>query len=149
GTKITGNTDLHQGAGVYIDAIMVGPTFVGAPMKMSNTIVSNNDALAADITASGGGISNAGNGTMTIDSSTISSNFSGGMGGGFSDENNQGALIVTNSLFLNNSAISNGGGIQEGGPSTKITNTEIKGNSSGAAGAGLFLNGTTVTIDSS
>src|SRR5207245_3931807 len=90
GTVISGNTDLNQGAGVYIDAIAVGATFPGASMTMTGTVVSNNEALASGITASGGGISNAGNGTMTIVNSTIANNFSGGMGGGFSDENNVG-----------------------------------------------------------
>jgi hypothetical protein len=149
GTVITGNTDLNQGAGVYVDAIQVGNVFVGAPMTMTGTVVSNNQALAAGITASGGGISNAGNGTMTIVDSTVSDNFSGGMGGGFSDENNQGTLVVRNSRFLGNSAIGNGGGIQEGGPSTTIRDTEVAGNSSGASGGGLFANGTTLTVTGS
>jgi hypothetical protein len=146
GTVVTGNTDLNQGAGVYIDAIQVGAVFVGAPMTMTTSVVSNNQALAAGITASGGGISNAGNGTMTIADSTIAGNFSGGMGGGFSDENNQGTLVLVNCLFANNSAISNGGGIQEGGPSTTINNTEFKDNSSGGSGGGIFANGTTLTV---
>jgi hypothetical protein len=149
GTVITGNTDLNQGAGVYVDSIQVGSVFVGAPMTMTGTVVSNNQALAAGITASGGGISNAGNGTMTIVNSTIANNFSGGMGGGFSDENNVGTLVVRNSLFLNNSAIENGGGIQEGGPSTTISDSEFLGNSSGASGGGLFANGTTLTVTGS
>ena len=149
GATINGNTDLHQGAGVYIDAIQVGAVFMGATMNMTGSVVSNNQALAADVTASGGGISNAGNGTMTIANSTIESNFSGGQGGGFSDENNQGDLVVSNSIFRNNSAISDGGGIQEGGPSTTISNTEITGNSSGGTGGGLFANGTTLSVSAS
>jgi hypothetical protein len=149
GTVITGNTDLHQGAGVYVDSIQVGTVFMGASMTMMGTLVSNNQALFADVTASGGGISNAGNGTMTIADSTVAGNFTGGMGGGFSDENNQGTLVVTNSFFVNNSAISDGGAIQEGGPSTTITDTEIKDNSSGGSGGGLFANGTTLAVASS
>jgi hypothetical protein len=146
---ITGNTDLNQGAGVYIDSITVGGVFESANTLITRTLISNNDALAAGITASGGGISNAGNGAITILSSTIENNFSGGAGGGFSDENNVGTLRVSDSLFLNNVAIQSGGGIQEGGPSTTITNTEFKGNSSGASGGGLFANGTTLTVRSS
>jgi len=149
GTVITGNTDLNQGAGVYIDAITVGTVFEGANATITGTTISNNQALATGITASGGGISNAGNGAITIANSTISGNFSGGMGGGFSDENNVGTLTVSNSLFLNNSATSDGGGIQEGGPSTTITNTSFHGNSSGGSGGGLFANGTTLTVNSS
>ena len=150
-SQIIGNTDIHQGAGVYVD-VPAGSSndFVGANMTMTGTVVSNNSALARDDTASGGGISNAGTGTIIIDKSTISGNFSaGGMGGGFSDENNKGTLVVKNSLFLNNSAGDSGGAIQEGGPSTTIINTEFKGNSSGANGGALFANGTTLTVQSS
>jgi hypothetical protein len=152
GTVITGNTDVNQGAGVYIDAIQVGTTFVGAPMTMTGTIVSNNQALSTGTLGppasggSGGGISNAGNGLMTISSSTIANNFASGVGGGFSDENAQGTLNVSNSFFFGNAATGDGGGIQEGGPSTTITNTVIQGNTSGANGGGLFLNGSTVSI---
>jgi predicted outer membrane repeat protein len=146
---ITGNTDVHQGAGVYIDVAFASSAPDGANMTMTNTVVSNNSALATDVTASGGGISNAGTGLMIIDHSTIEGNFTAGMGGGFSDENNNGSLVVTNSLFLNNTASMSGGGIQEGGPSTTITNTEFKGNFSGGSGGALFANGATLTVMSS
>ncbi len=154
-STITGNTDSNQGAGVYIDAIQVGMVFVGAPMTMTGTVVSNNQALAAGMLGppasggSGGGISNAGNGTMTITNCTVANNFANGAGGGFSDENAQGSLVVTNSLFVGNAASGEGGGIQEGGPSTTITNSVIQGNTSGATGGGLFLNGTSVSIQDS
>jgi hypothetical protein len=143
---IDGNTDINQGAGIYIDSIAVGSVQVAASMTMVQTTVSRNQALANGVTASGGGISNAGNGVIAIFNSTVASNFSGGMGGGFSDENNQGTLIVGGSLFDNNSAIGNGGGIQEGGPSTRIVDSEIVDNSSGGLGGGIFANGTTLAI---
>jgi hypothetical protein len=150
GTVVTGNTDLNQGAGIYIDALPdQNGNLLSANMTMTGTVVSNNVALVAGVTGSGGGISNAGNGAMTIASSTVSGNVSGGNGGGFSDENNVGTLAVSNSLFLNNTALGDGAGIQEGGPSTTITSTEIDGNASGGNGAGLFANGTTVTIQAS
>jgi len=148
-SQIIGNTDIHQGAGIYVDVAAGSSSPLGADMTMTGTVVSNNVALAHDVTASGGGISNAGTGTINILNSTVENNFSGGMGGGFSDENNNGTLVVKNSLFLNNSAISDGGAIQEGGPSTTITNTEFKGNSSGANGGALFANGITLTVQSS
>jgi hypothetical protein len=149
GTIISGNTDVNQGAGVYIDAIQVGTIFVSASMTMTETIVSDNQAINTGITASGGGISNAGNGTMTIVASTVAGNFSGGMGGGFSDENNVGTLVISSSVFRDNSAVGSGGGIQEGGPSTSITQTLIQGNTSSATGGSLFLNGTAVSIQDS
>ncbi len=112
---------------------------------MTGTIVSNNDAL----TGPGGGIGNAGNGAVSITGSTIETNFSGGFGGGFADTDNQGSLTVLTSLFLNNVAVGGGGGIQEGGPTTSITSTQIQGNVSGNAGGGLFANGGTLHVLSS
>jgi hypothetical protein len=146
---IIANTDINQGAGVYVDVAAFSTSPLGANMTMTNTVVSNNSALAFSITASGGGISNAGTGSMTIDHCTIANNFTGGMGGGFSDENNNGTLAVTNSLFFNNTASMSGGGIQEGGSRTTIANTEFKLNFSGGSGAALFANGITLTVHSS
>jgi predicted outer membrane repeat protein len=146
GTIIEGNTDVNQGAGVYIDTVAVGATFPGASMHMEGTIVRNNQALAVGLTASGGGISNAGNQTMTIITSTIENNFSGGNGGGFSDENNAGTLVLSNSIVRNNVAVGDGGGIQEGGPSMAIANTEFDGNTSSGTGGALFANGTAISI---
>ncbi len=155
GSVITGNTDLNQGAGLYVDAILVGTVDVGASLTMTGTTVSNNQALAAGTLGppasggSGGGISNAGNGAVTITSSTVANNFAAGTGGGFSDENAQGTLSVMNSLFVGNTANGQGGGIQEGGPSTTIINTSLRGNNSGASGGGLFANGATLTVTDS
>jgi hypothetical protein len=139
GTVITGNSDVNQGAGVYIDTIAMGMADPGASMTMTGTVVSDNQATNVGVTGSGGG-------TMTIDSSTVEDNFSGGSGGGFSDENNMGTLVVRNSVFLDNSAVMDGGGIQEGGPGTMITNTVIEGNTASNTGGGLFLNGIGVSI---
>ena len=148
---IDGNTDINQGAGIYVDVPVGISSSVGANMTMTGTVVSNNRAFnnVTPLTSSGGGISNAGNGKITILYSTVENNVSGGMGGGFSDENNNGTLVVKNSLFLNNSASGNGGAIQEGGPSTTITYTKFKGNFSGANGGALFANGKTLTVQSS
>src|SRR5262249_54288336 len=98
GTVITNNTSVNQGAGIWLDAIQVGKVFQTANMAVTDAIVSNNEALAAD--NDGGGIGNAGNGTVTISHSTIAGNYANGMGGGFGDENDQGTLVVTNSLFF-------------------------------------------------
>jgi hypothetical protein len=152
---ITSNTDVNQGAGIYIDSIQVSTVFISAPMTMTGSLVSSNQALAAGTLGppasggSGGGISNAGNGAITIADSTVSNNFASGVGGGFSDENAQGTLVVTNSVFAGNSAVGDGGGILEGGPSTTITDTQFIGNSTGASGGGVFANGTTLTVSSS
>jgi|GEM_PF-1504845 len=142
GTVITGNTTVNQGAGIWLDAIQVGADFQGANLTITGATISNNVAQ----TGPGGGIGNAGNGTVTILGSTLEGNFAGMTGGGFGDENAQGVLVVQNSLFLNNSAVGNGGGIAAGGPTTTITSSEVKDNSSSASGGGIFANGVTLTV---
>src|SRR3954447_15528841 len=103
GTRITGNISVNQGAGIWLDAIQVGNAFQAATLNVTGTLVADNRALATG--NFGGGIGNAGNGTVTITNSTIVHNFSGGEGGGFADENDQGKLVVQNSLFLDNVAV--------------------------------------------
>lgn len=156
---IADNTTLNQGAGIWLDAINDGT----ATLNVTNSVVSGNTAGVV-----AGGIGQAGTSTVTITNSTIENNFTEGFGGGFGDQNNLGTLVVQNSLFLNNSAGTNGGGIQEGGPSTTITNSEIKGNAAGINGAmpigshssgmantvmgsggGLFVDGGALTLTAS
>jgi predicted outer membrane repeat protein len=142
GTVIAGNTSVNQGAGIWLDAIQVGTVFQTANLTVTGAVISGNSALAS----LGGGIGNAGNGTVLIQDSTLANNFAQATGGGFGDENAQGTLTVQNSLFLGNSAVGSGGAIAAGGPSTTITNSEIKGNSTGANGGGLFANGVSLTV---
>jgi predicted outer membrane repeat protein len=149
GARVLANTDINQGAGIYIDVATGSTDPSGADMTLTNSVVNNNSALATGITSSGGGISNAGTGTMTIRNCTVADNFSGANGGGFSDENNNGTLVVSGSLFANNTAVGSGGGIQEGGPNTTISTTEFVSNSGGGNGGALFVNGATLTLNSS
>jgi predicted outer membrane repeat protein len=146
GSQVIANTDINQGAGIYIDVATGSPDPSGADMMLTSSVVNNNSALATGITSSGGGISNAGTGTVTIRNCTVADNFSGADGGGFSDENNNGTLVVSGSLFAGNTAVGDGGGIQEGGPSTTISTTEFVSNSSGGNGGALFANGTTLIL---
>src|SRR5207237_1088990 len=111
GTVITGNTDLNQGAGVYVDAIQVGTVFVGAPMTMTGTVVSNNQALAAGITASGGGLF-ANGPTLTVMSSTFVGNTAVAGGGGLEIETTgtgASGSTITNDTITSNSALNNAG----------------------------------------
>jgi parallel beta-helix repeat protein len=161
-STIADNTTLNQGAGIWLDAIQAGTVFQTANLNVSNSVIRGNTAgmLA-------GGIGNAGNGTVTLVSSTIVDNTSTGFGGGFGDENAQGTLVVQNSLFQGNKAGTNGGGIQAAGPSTTITNSEFKGNAAGinggmpigssggkpntvmGSGGGLFIDGGALTLTGS
>jgi predicted outer membrane repeat protein len=120
-----------------------------ANLNMTGTVVRSNTSTGTT-NGLGGGISNAGNGAVTITSSTIEDNFAATTGGGFSDENNGlGTLSISNSFFLNNSAVGNGGGVFVSGPSATITNTSFQGNTSNAFGGGLAASVPTLTITSS
>jgi hypothetical protein len=147
GTVISGNTSLNQGGGIFLDAIQIGAVFQGANLTMQATVVSENRALGS--LASGGGIANAGNGTVSIANSTVQNNSSGNLGGGFDDVNCQGTLSVSSSAFLGMSALNNAGAIADCGPMTSIAFSEIDGNSTGGVGGGIFATGTTLTVQNS
>jgi hypothetical protein len=139
-SSITGNSSVNQGAGIWLDAIQDGNVFQTADLTVTGTLISGNRALAGGNV--GGGIGNAGNGTVTIQSSTVADNYAGGNGGGFGDENAQGTLVVLDSTFVNNVATATGGGIEAAGPSTTINDSTITGNETLAQGGGLAVNST-------
>src|SRR5262249_14973726 len=136
-SSISGNTSVNQGAGIWLDAVQNGAVFETANLTVTGSLLSGNVAVAADNV--GGGIGNAGNGTVTLSNSTLANNFAGGVGGGFGDEHNQGTLVVLNSTIVGNAAIGNGGGIQAAGPSTTIAASTITGNVSQALGGGVAV----------
>ena len=59
------------------------------------------------------------------------------------------AKLLQRGLFVGNSAATDGGAIQEGGPVTTITGSELLGNSAAGAGGGIFANGVTLTVTAS
>jgi hypothetical protein len=144
-STITGNSSVNQGAGIWLDAVQVGTEFQTANMTVTGSLISGNSAVAANNV--GGGLGNAGNGAVTITDSTVANNFSGGVGGGFGDENAQGTLTVVNSTFANNYAIGNGGGIEASGPSTIINDSTITGNTTQAQGGGLNVTSASFTLN--
>jgi predicted outer membrane repeat protein len=145
GTVITGNTDVNQGAGVYLDAI--GPD--SANLTMTGVLVKGNSSTGT-VNGIGGGISNAGNGAVTLTRCTVANNSAVVNGGGFSDENNGlGTLTVTDSVFANNSAGGNGGAIFASGPSATIKHSSFNKNISGGSGGAVFDSGTTLTVRAS
>ncbi len=88
--------------------------------------------------ASGGGIYNQGN--LTVTNSTLVTN-SGAEGGGI--YNNAGTLAVTNSTFSGNSATWSGGGIYNFNGTLTLTNSTLSGNATvNAFGGGLYNFGT-------
>jgi hypothetical protein len=151
GSKITGNTCVNQGAGIWLDAVAdANNVLQSANLTVTKAVVSHNRALVAlngGAPNVGGGIGNAGTGAVSIDKSTISDNFEAGNGGGFGDENNLGTLSVTDSIFCDNFAGLAGGGIAEGDPSATISDSTFEENVAGTGGGGgVFTNGTTLNI---
>ena len=142
-STISGNTCVNQGAGVWLDAIQVGNDLQTANLTVTNSILSDNSAL----TGVGGGIGNAGNGTVTITDSTVENNFAAN-GAGFGDAGGVDVVIVQNSLFLDNATAGEGGALFTQGPTTTITDSLIQGNSA-AQGGGVFADGVTLTVTSS
>ncbi len=146
GSTITGNISTNQGAGVWLDAIANGAGVLEtATLNITTSNISFNSGIAAD--DFGGGIGNAGNGAVTITSSTVANNFINGTGGGFGDQNNLGSLTVLNSTFTNNSAVTAGGGIQEGGTSTIINDSTITGNDTLGNAGGVFVQSPIFTLN--
>ncbi len=104
----------------------------------------------------GGGLWNN-TGTMTLDGSTVSSNFANGMGaqdggGGIfnnagGDESGSGTVVVTNSIITGNRASvgsgSGGGILNNFGGTLEVTNTRISGNDARRAGGGIETVGST------
>ena len=110
---LSGNTvegDNYQGRGGGIDNESV--------LTVRNSTFLNNKAVSRNgITSFGGGIFNAGAGTVTITNSTFSGNMASSSsavssGGGIS---NEGKLSVIDSTFLNNKAVGNSGASAGGG----------------------------------
>lgn len=141
GSVISGNTSVNQGGGIWLDAL--GDD--SAHVTLDGTLVSGNHAL----TGAGGGVGNAGNGTVSITGSSFLDNTAGGDGGAFGDANDLGTLTIDASTFLRNSATGDGGAILERGPITTITNSELDDNFTGGDGGALLVGGVTLNLQSS
>ena len=135
GSQFVQNTCVNQGAAIWLDTI----NGASATLNFSSSLVSRNDAFAGPT----GALGTAGNGAITISSSTISDNYSGSTGGGFGDENMTANVTISNSQFLNNVAVTAGGGVQAGGDGTTTTiiNSVFAGNTAGGNGGGFFASG--------
>ncbi len=144
-STITGNSAINQGAGIWLDAVQVGTIFQTANLTVSGSLISGNLGISGG--AVGGGIGNAGNGTVTIQNSTVSQNYSAGFGGGFGDENGQGTLVVLNSTFADNGAVGIGGAIEAAGPTTTVNDSTITGNVTQSVGGGFDVSTGSFTLN--
>ena len=116
----------------------------GATVEISGLSLAkgNNDSPVAD--DDGGGIFN--NGTLTIDSCTLSGNDAGESGGGIF---NAGTLTVSNSMFVNNLAANGEGGALSNAGTMTVSNCILSGNATDDAGGGAIYNSGTLTISGS
>ena len=145
GTRISGNTSVNQGAGIWLDAIQNGNVMEGATLTVTDTVIDGNSATATGTV--GGGIGNAGDGAVTITNSTISDNFSQGTGGGLADENGQGVSVtVINSTFAGNFALGTGGGIDSTALALNVSTTTFQNNGTGVSGGGIDFGGGTGSV---
>jgi CSLREA domain-containing protein len=80
----------------------------------------------------GGGIANDGDGSLTVTGSTISGNTADNSGGGISTQTCDGTVTVTDSTISDNTAETEGGGIANGcDGAVTVTDSTISGNKSG------------------
>jgi len=147
GSVISGNSSLNQGGGIWLEPIAVGKVLQSAALNLNGVLVRNNTASSS--LNFGGGIGTGGNGAVAIANSTVSSNFSAGVGGGFADQGGQASLTIDRSLFTNNSATGDGGGIYQNGPSTSITSSQFQNNTTAGHGGGIFVSSIILSIQRS
>lgn len=141
---VSGNSANYYGGGLYSDA--------GSTLRLGYSVISGNSASV------GGGIDNH-DGTLEIDSTTISGNTANGpngfSGGGIHNGGLAGTVTVTNSTIANNTTAGEGGAIYIGSGTLTVLNTTIAGNSSScdsggcASGGGIFNHSSTVSITNS
>jgi hypothetical protein len=138
-STISGNFTEDAGGGIAIDEDTDGTLTVTGSTITDNTGEFDN----------GGGISNAGTGTVTVTDSTISGNFTGHEGGALANDGD-GTLTVTGSTMgPDNFSDSEGGGIYNaGGGTLTVTGSTITGNSTNSDGGGIY-NGATMTVTDS
>ena len=134
-SKLSGNSAI-DGGGIYNYGVM-------SILTITNSTLSGN---SANDSSSGGGIYNDG-ATLTIDNSTLSSNFADWSGGGIYNDQ-AGTVTITNSTLSGNSANEEGGGIYNDQAGTlTITNSTLSGNSA-YYGGGINNSGTLTTTNS-
>jgi hypothetical protein len=122
------------GGGILID---------GSTLTVTDCTVSNNST-----DGTGGGICVENNGTLTIESSTLSGNYAGDYGGGMA---NDGTITINNSTLSDNRGEFAAGAILNGfstGASLTVSNSTLSGNTTQLHGGGIFNGGQAVITNS-
>lgn len=115
------------------------------------TLTIINSTIRNNVASSrGGGIRNTGGATLNLVSSTVYGNGSSGftdLGGGI--DNDGGTSVITNSTISANTARDEGGGIRNAGGSVSVVYSTVTGNDA-SSGDGIWTeNGATTTIEAS
>jgi predicted outer membrane repeat protein len=144
--SITSSTFLSNSAGF------------GGGIENERTLSVTGSTIESNTATFGGGIDNDENGTLTLTTTTFSSNSATGRGGGIFNSGPS-PLTVTGSTFSNNSARSGGGVFLEGdGADPPITTTvtdstftsdRATGSSASSGGGGFYNDGGTLSISGS
>jgi hypothetical protein len=130
---------LDGGRGYRLFTVDKGATVEISGLSLANG--NNNNPVADD---DGGAIRN--DGTLTIDSCTLSGNDAGESGGAIF---NAGTLSVSNSMFLNDLAANGDGGALANAGTMTVSNCTFSGNATEDAGGGAIYNSGTLTISGS
>ncbi|WP_148073081.1 choice-of-anchor Q domain-containing protein [Bythopirellula goksoeyrii] len=125
--------------------------------RVLNFTASTGDLTLSGLTITGGqttGIINRGGGirfdssdTLTLNSSTVSGNDSGGDGGGIFTQS--GAVTLTGSTVSGNDSVNGGGGIFTQYGAVTLTGSTVSGNESGGGGGGIRTYSGAVTLTDS
>ncbi len=123
-----------RGGGIYNN---------GGNLTLNNVIVNGNQA------ANGGGVSNAGTGTVTLINCTIFSNSATGAGGGMQNFFGNTANIAGSTFNGNTSASTStgGGAIQANGTMNIANSTFVNNTANGGSGGAIFYNGQGIVLN--
>jgi CSLREA domain-containing protein len=149
GAGITGVFDIASGISTIADLTITGGQSgsTGGGITNAGDLTVTLSTITGNSSPNGGGIFNANIGTLTVTLSTISGNAASNTGGGIS---NDGTLTVDRSTIRGNTAQFSGGGISNSNLLTAtvaVTNSTISGNTS-RAGGGIDNFGTVAVTNS-
>ncbi|HLU08507.1 MAG TPA: Ig-like domain repeat protein, partial [Oceanobacillus sp.] len=113
----------------------------GGALSLNNVTLRNGYAI--DFNSIGGGIFIDGNGTLTVNNSSLVNNYANG-GGGIYDWS-AGAVTINNTSFSANRG-GDGGAIYNRSTELVISNSSFSGNEAGNRGGGIYNFGGTVTL---
>ncbi len=128
-STISSNLAATDGGGVWV---------VASSATMNRVVFDSNLANIADVGTGGGGIGNRGQLSL-VDITLVNNEAIDGAG-----ILNEGELAIINSVIESNQAEENGGAVSNNyafRPSLTVSNTQLRGNSAGSNGGGIFSTG--------